>query len=267
MNLKQELKDKFPKWCQEDNICKINNMCLSDDLDSLFSCIILQRLFPHLKISGFYDFKTLYNTKELNKFDSNIFGVDMDLTKGRCWGNHVTLHNPKSANINTVLGIGEHNYYTKYCGSTLLTILSYYNCNLLETLSEEAKMVLLAVDSTFLGYWFNNGYYCKKYLELMEMKELLLVLGRHSKQEFEKLNSKYNLKSKIYIDQNGYLQTNIKLEELGELFNLSFILPKNKFSTYKEFKIVQSPCLKHNEGVVFSCARTYKNALRYSITM
>ncbi len=262
--MKQELKDKFPKWCQEDNIVKINNMCLSDDLDSLFSCIILQKLFPNTRINGFYDFKTLYNTKELNKFDGDIFGVDMDLTSGKCWGNHVTLHNSKSANINTVLGINQDNYYTKFCGSTLLTVLSYYNCQL-DTLTEEAKMILLTIDSTFLSYWFNNGYYCKKYLELMEMEELLEVLSRHSKSEFEALNSKYNLKSKIYIDQEGQLQTNIKLEELGELFNLSFLLPKNKFNPYYELQIVQSPYIKHSKEEIFSCARTYKNALRYSI--
>lgn len=258
--MKQELRNKFPEWCDDNSNY---SLMLSDDLDSLFSCIILNKLKGY-EIKFFYDFSKIYVGDNATK--GKIIAIDADLTTGRCWGNHVTINNPKSANINTVLGIGEHNYYTKYCGSTLLTILSYYNCTL-ETLSEEAKMVLLAIDSTFLSYWFNNGYYCKKYLKLMEMEELLEVLKRHSKQEFEELNSKYNLKSKIHIDQDGHLQTNIKLEELGELLNLSFILPLNTFNPYKEFKIVQSPYMKHNGGMVFSCARVYKNALRYSITM
>lgn len=260
--MQQEIKDKFPNWCQDTDTDY--NLVLSDDLDSLFSCIILNYIRRY-EIKYFYNFNSYYVADNAIKGEKCI-GVDADLiNEKRCWGNHVTLTN-NSANLNTIMNINQKNYIEKFCGSTLLTILSYYDCTDLSNLSEEAKMILLCIDSTFLGYWFKEGYYCKKYLKLLELDELIEVLERHTKQEFEDLNYKYNLKSKIYLGEDKQLHTRIKLDKLGELFpKLSFVLPKNKFIKKHDFKIVQSSYLQHTEDKIFSCARTYRNALRYSV--
>lgn len=260
-NMKKEIKEKFPKFLEEDYNY---NLCLSDDIDSFFSCIILNKLKGY-EIKWFYNFNSIYFSTDY-KEDTKCIAVDADLTNNRrCWGNHVTLENPNSANLNTIMGINCNNYTSKYCGSTLLEIISYYNINLSD-LSEEQKMVLLAIDSTYLGYWFKNGYYCKKYLKLMELDCLLEVLSRHTKQEFKELDDKYNLnKGKIYI-KDGQLKTNIELDKLGELFpKLSFNLPQNTYKKKRNFEIVQNTYQIHEKEQIFSCARTYKNALRYSI--
>ncbi|MGU9539173.1 hypothetical protein ACQX0N_09355 [Clostridium tepidum] len=259
--MKKDIKEKFPKWINEDYNY---NLCLSDDIDSFFSCLVLNKIKGY-KIGWFYNFKSIYRSVDIEK--NKIISVDMDLCNNRrCWGNHVTLKNPNSANLNAILEISRYNYTEKYCGSTLLTILSYYNVDISD-LSEKQKMALLAIDSTYLGYWFKDGYYCKKYLKLMELDCLLEVLERHTKQEFKDIDIKYNLnKGKIYINKDGQIKTNIKLDKLQELFpNLSFSLPKNKFKRKREFKIIENCFLKHDEKQIFSCARTYKNALRYSI--
>lgn len=259
--MKKEIKEKFPSWCNDTNTKY--NLMLSDDLDSLFSCIVLENLFGY-KIKYFYNFNMMYTTKDIEKQSS--IAVDVDLTYGRCWGNHVTLDNEYSANLNTIQGIGEYDYYyKKYFGSTLLTILSYYDVDL-SILTEEQKMVLLAIDSTYLGYKNPKYRHIAEYWikDVLEFNELYEVLKRHTQEEFKDIIKKYNLDSKIIVNHDGQLNTSIKLDKLKELFPyLPFSLPKNKFEVYRKFQVIQSNQVTHID--VFSCARTYKNAFRYSI--
>ncbi|OFI04968.1 hypothetical protein CLOACE_20390 [Clostridium acetireducens DSM 10703] len=260
--MKKEIKQKFPKFCQE-NLMKEENLCLSDDIDSLFSCIILQKLFPNLNIDVFYDFNNLYKTDaEVKK----CIGVDMDLVRGKCWGNHVTVNNPKSANLNTILKIGKSNYTEKFAGSTLLTILSYYNIDL-SNLTEKQLELLISIDVAFKQYYFNKDIFKKYYDEILEYPIFTKIVEKHDADYFYNIIKEYNLHEHIWVDiLDNTLRTRIKLDKLGELFpSLSFNLPKNQFKVHRSFKIVQSSYLKHDEDEIFSCARTYKNALRYSI--
>lgn len=48
--MKQEIKQKFPKWVDNN---KKYYMCLTDDLDSLMSCILLEQIKGY-EISHFY---------------------------------------------------------------------------------------------------------------------------------------------------------------------------------------------------------------------
>ena len=272
-DMQKEIKELFPEWTKKEEMENIQSLCLTDDIDSLFSSIVLKKIFPQLTIDAFYGFDCLFKTDTKIK---SIIGVDMELLNGKCWGNHVTLlsaedkKNKKCANLNTVINISRDNYYEKYCGSVLLQIISYYNLDITK-LTEEAKMILLCVDSTFLGYWFNNGYYCKKYLKILELDNLLEVLQKHSKADFELLNRKYNLKSKIYINNDGKLNTDIRLDKLKKLFpNLPFILPKKQFYFVKEYKnIGQATYRKTKKGLsnkkIFSLAVTNKNFVKYSV--
>lgn len=266
--MKEVIKNKFPKWCLSN---KKFNMCLTDDLDSLSSCILLNKIKGY-EITNFYSFNTLYDMENKTNTEK-LIGVDMDLAKYSCWGNHVTgINNDKSANLNVIENIGINNYYSKYCGSVLLQIISFYDVDI-SKLSDEAKMVLLCVDSTYLMYNFNVAN-CKKWLvDILELPELFKLCKEHTREDFKELQIKYKLKSKIIVNENGYLQTNINLQELSTLFNVSFFMPKNRFIENLSLKDVgintsQYPNFikkLNNEGKeVFSQAITNKNYIKLS---
>lgn len=79
--MKKEIKELFPDWTKKEEMENIQSLCLSDDLDSLFSCIVLKKIFPQLTIDAFYTFNTLLKT---NKSIESIVGIDMDLCNGKC---------------------------------------------------------------------------------------------------------------------------------------------------------------------------------------
>jgi len=219
--MKQEYREMFPSWVN-DKYTEYT-LCLSNDIDSLLSCIYLKQIKGY-KISHFYDFTGTYKRLDSKK----VIGVDISLHRGKCWDNHVTmLHkddycNPDSANLNNILGISRENYFNKYCGSTLLEILSYYDVDI-SNYSEEAKMILLAIDSTFKGYYSiyendnkaNRFYLC----DVLEFEELYNVLETHNQKDFIEIIKKYNLNSTISINQNGILETDINLAELSKVFS------------------------------------------------
>jgi hypothetical protein len=68
----QEYKSKFPKWCSDDTTPF--SCCLSDDLDSLLSCRLLEKIKGY-PINYFYDFTNLYQTENAN---GKALGVDID---------------------------------------------------------------------------------------------------------------------------------------------------------------------------------------------
>lgn len=264
----------FPRWTKSDEKYE---MCLTDDLDSLFGCIILQQIKGY-KISRFYSFNKLYNSKSYKETKMKVIGVDMDLVEYACWGNHVTgIKNPRSANLNVISRIDKYNYTEKYGGSTLLEIISYYDYDI-SKLSDEAKMVLLCIDSAYLGYFYNDinmrianhEYLCN----VLELEELYLIQKRHTREDFEAIKEKYKLDEKIYYNKNtGRLKTKIDLERLSLLFNLPFALPKDKF-VKKDDYIVDKVYVddydnfvyyKQKQGYkVFTQAQISKNLIKLS---
>lgn len=266
--------NKDISWVRTENMKKVDYLCLSDDIDSLFSCIILRDLFPNLSIGAFYNFDQLYS-KENAKFDKYVIGVDMDIIKGHAFGNHVTkiskkdTYNTKCFNLNNIYNISRENYYQKYCGSTLLTIISLYNVDI-NSLNDEAKIGLLAIDSTYMGYYFNNGYYCKKYLKELELDCLIDILEKYPKYKFQETIRKYNLTEKIYINKEGKLTTKIDLIGLSELFGLPFIMPKAKFnkccSYNSKVKNINYNITKNDlKEDIFSFVLSRKNLIKYSV--
>ncbi|OOO63999.1 hypothetical protein BS638_12430 [Clostridium tepidum] len=259
--MKKEIKEKFPReWIEEDYQY---NLCLSDDIDSFFSYLVLNKLKGY-KIGWFYNFNSIYFA-DTYKEDTKCIAVDADLTNNRrCWGNHVTLENPNSANLNTIMGIGQNNYTSKFAGSTLLTILSYYNVDLSD-LSEKQLELLISIDVAFKQYYFNKNLFKKYYNDILEYPMFVDIIEKHDKDYFYNIILEYKLNEHIYIKDNK-LHTNIELDKLGELFpKLSFNLPKNEFKKKRDFEIIQNTYQKHEQEEIFSCARTYKNKLRYSI--
>ena len=272
--LKVEYQEKFPKWWKE---TKYYDLVLSNDLDSLFSCEILREV-KGWQIQYFnHNFDSMGISEPSN---SEYIGVDLSLTHGKCFDNHVVMlnehddYNYKSINFNVADQISRENYFQKYCGSTLLMIWSLYDIPLPE--SEEGKMILLAIDSTFKGYYSpyaNDKNSNKKYLvDVMGLGELYEVLKRHKQQDFIKIMQKYNLNGKIDV-KNGYLNTDIDLPGLREVFDLPFLLPRNPFQLLYKFNNTGKGLPKNNYNYfrddisenMFSVALTRRDFINYSI--
>lgn len=232
--MESKIKEMFPEWCNDDIWDKDYELMLTDDLDSLVSCALLNKINAY-HINYFYDFETIYEIKES---DTPAIAIDCDLINGRCWSNHVTMLseddtvNSKSANLNNIFGISRDNYYKKFCGSTALQIWSYYNIPLPS--SEEGKMALLAIDGGYLGHYDSRFIEIhSRYLNMMGFDELIEVLKRHTKYEFYDIEKKYNMKRKIKLN-NGLLETDIDLAGLQGLFYLDLSLPEKPFYICKE---------------------------------
>ncbi|WP_031314119.1 hypothetical protein [Caldanaerobacter subterraneus] len=261
--MREDIKKLFPEWTNSDNYY---DLCLTDDIDSLLSCIFLKRIKGY-EINYFYDFTNIYST---NKATNQVIGVDTDLVKGKCWGNHVVIEkNKESANLNRVLNISSKNYTNKYAGSTLLTILSYYDVDI-SHLSEEALMILLCIDSAFLGFYDAKFKEVHKYYlgDILQFPELLEVEERHTKKEFEGIQKKYRLKEKIKINKEGMLYTDIALPELEAVLGIPIQLPDIKFYPRKTFQTDLTTQEYYttikNFVNIFSSAMIKKNSIKFS---
>lgn len=274
-SMRENYKKDFPEWVN-DNETKYD-LCLTNDIDSLLSCSILKYVKGY-DINLFYDFEGLYTIEETG---NQAIGVDMDITKGKAWGNHVIKlsphdsYNKEIANLNITENISRKNYTKKYCGSTLLTIMSYYDIPV-TNLSEEGKMLLLAIDSTYKPFYeprFKETG--KKWLiNVLEYKELYEVTQRHTQLEFEDIIRKYKLHKSINM-VNGRLETDIDLEGVSKALNgLKVELPNSEFtkrvgfnniyqdlSNDDRFYLTKSD-IKQN---IFSLAVTYRHGISYSV--
>lgn len=255
----QELKDKFPNWCKETD--SNYSLILSDDIDSLGSCYLQDHLFGR-NIEYFMDFnssyiqdgeeipcQTIYRTTDKTK--NNVIGIDIALNEDGCytWDNHVSKisneddYNSASANLNTIFGVNRFNYYQKkFSGSTLIQMLSYYNVDISEW-TEEMKMILCCIDGLYTAFdvWKKDFRPLqRKYLQLLEYDELIELMEYHcnknKKKDFEELKQKYKLDSKIVLNSGTHkLETDIKLNEISELFGINLNLPDTKFDKFKEY--------------------------------
>ena len=256
----KEYRELFPKGLEENR-----GLILSDDIDSLFSCYMLNKINGQ-EITHFYNFKELYKIN--NKAHKGVIGVDIDFIDHLCWGNHTTFNfNPKSANINNLLKIGLNKKYTdKFCISTLLTILGYYNYDI-SHLNDEQKAFLLCVDGSYLGYYFNKKLF-SQYIKNFNLDELLPLLEKHKKSDFQYIVNYYGMNGKINI-KDGSFKTNIELDRINKLFNIDIKLPtieelklKKKFKT-KYLGTWEYDNFKAN-NFIFSQAQVYKNRISLS---
>ena len=235
--MKQNLKQKLPQWHHD---LSNNKLILTDDIDSLLSCTILNKLF-NCDIAAFYDFNSLYyNQKPLKLPD--LIGVDMDAFGNlKCFGNHESYcyTNKNSVNLNNIFrNPDKYNYYDKYNLSTVLLIISVYNVNI-EILTDEQLLALMAIDSAFKGYYvskFKDIYL--KWLKRLDLKFLEeRILQKYDTDIFNKINEKYNLKGKILLNlETKKLETTINLEALSKLLQLNITLPDATFFKVKDFK-------------------------------
>lgn len=266
--MKQQLKTKYPQWVNENEYGKYN-LCMSDDLDSLLSCLFLQSLKGY-EVKHFYDFDSIYTAPTIKK---PTICVDIAVERGFTWDNHVVkisendIANPLSANINAINNINRSNYFTKYAGSTLLQILSYYDVPMPK--NKEALLILLDIDSSYKGNYSNDFKAVhRRYMEQLELHELIDVLDATSDvSTFYNVRRKYGLNGKITINENGNLITDINLAALQGLFDVDMKLSEEKFiKSYECGERGRFQSTGMDKPEVFSFALTSKNEFKYTKT-
>ena len=266
--MKKEIKDLLPQWYKDEH-----DMVLSNDIDSLASCAVLKKVNAW-DIKYFYDFEKVYCEYKYES-DKEKCWVDVAIKEGHAFDNHVSRltlmdeWNEDMINLNQACWITNECYEDKYAGSTLLEVWSLYDLPLPPT--EEGKMLLLAIDVAYKGFFANNFHDVQKYylVDLMGFNGLYDVLNRHSKGEFYGLISKYGLNEDIYY-KNGHLHTNLKLKEIGELLGLDLELPSEMYSIIEELDIIEETVEDYHttaddvDRELKTLALTYKNQMRYS---
>lgn len=276
----KEYKQQLPTWY---NSKEKYDLILTDDIDSLLSCAILKEI-KQWEIEQVLLFKADKNKVidylgKTSNATNEAVGVDLALQSGKCFDNHVTRIsssdelNNESINPNIFKNVTGKNYTSKYNLSTVLLLWSLYNLPMPKT--EEGKMILLAIDSSYISYYSSYSFFNqmnKYYLcDVLGLEELYECQKRHKEYEFTDIIRKYKLKSKIIV-KKGILQTDINLKEINcELFetNIYCELPEKRFHLDKIFQDIIIP-ITGNKNLIdiaenpFCAALTKKGFLCYS---
>lgn len=274
--MKEKYLEKVPTWYRD--FTKYD-VVLSDDIDGLVSTSAL-KFAKNWNVEYFYDFSTLYASNNVyfkeNKSATRVWAdVSIIVQDAMTFDNHVNrmslddYTNPNAINPNILSDITNKNYYDKYLGSTALVIWDLYKIPLPET--EEGKMLLLCIDTTFKGFYGKPQYQKanKHFLcDVLDMEELYEVLKRHTQKEFYQMIEKYELSRKIRVNSDGYLYTNLDLDLLTRLLGIPVELPQIKMNRYRSFENKFDGLFYKNsikaKGVA-TAALTGQNKLSYSV--
>ena len=276
--MKKEYLDKVPDWYKSnDNF----ELVLSDDIDSLVSTAVVQSEHPNWTIDYFYDFDNIYINENLyfreNKSTTRVW-CDVAIVKNEmAFDNHISRKdiedycNPLCINPNILADVTNYGYTNKYAGSTALLVWSLYNRPLPKT--EEGKMLLLAIDSTFKGFYSTKFRSRNKFFlcDLLGLQELYEVEQRHDIKEFYQIISKYGLSKKIrYNEENKSIETGLDLDLIGEVLGITLKLPKTtQFVHWRSFEQHQGnmcgvKSVKDLGKTLVTIAFTFQNVAKYS---
>lgn len=275
--MKETFLEKVPAWYRD---YKKYDVVLSDDIDGLVSTSAL-KFAKDWDVKYFYDFETLYIADGIyfkeDKSATRVWAdVSIVIKNEKTFDNHINrvnlkdYSNPNAINPNIITGITNENYYDKYLGSSALVIWSLYDIPLPET--EEGKMILLAIDTTFKGFYGKQQYKDRNkfYLcDLLGFQELYEVQKRHTSTEFYQLIGKYNLSVKTRLNGEGYLKTDLDLKFLSGMLGIPINISakhmtvwrclENKFSSFYGMKSIKD--IPHLVTIAF----TGQNKGAYSV--
>ena len=279
--MKSEIKELMPNWT---TIKQDRNITLTNDLDSLLSCALLKHVFGY-EINYFYSFNSI---SILNPNDTRkSIGVDLALTKGYTYCNHLTMldaasyKNPDSANINNALNISRSNYSEKFAMSTFIMLWSLLGLEK-ENLSDDLMKLLLTIDSGHKGYYNHDGEYrhiFMKQLDLLGMGNFTDVLEKTSNADMYSFQSDNNLDASIHMNKKGKLffvetgrsikwdKQEVDLQWLSELVGFPVELPTGDFSKIAKFNNREMDWHELSNKAIdssFSYAFVYKNKIKLS---
>lgn len=258
---------QLPKWVNEPQ--KYSG--ITHDVDALLSNAVLG-----YDVMAFCDFEGLYIREDCPVDWQELVWVDCETPHAKSISNHATLHTSELAvNLNIFdRERVERCYFNKYAGSTLLTVLAAKGCDISQC-NDEQMRVLLAVDSTFEGFYsrHDNDRRAHEYYvgEVLGYPELLELERRSTRQDFLNVIRKYNLKGKIWVNDDKDMKTNIRVRELGELFGVDLSPPNKKFylihryDVYRRFPLSEWREDKIKDTFIFTVARTGKEYVSFNV--
>lgn len=247
-------------------------LVLSDDIDSYLSCLFLRKKFG-IEIGGFYDFKNLYkNSKVATKGKQPIY-IDTDVCNGFAFGNHVTaFRNENCINFNNDIGRG--NYTSKFAGSTLITLLWFYDYDLKH--KDHDKIRFFTMIDSWQKQFFKFRKQWDRWVKELEIEYMTDIVGAKNEEWYEAKRDSCGLTGKIIIQDDGTLDyTTINFESIKKEFGIT--VPKLDLKFDKKigtFEIYNSNISRgisdeikqfYDNGKLFSNAMTYKTSLRYSV--
>ncbi|MSS43776.1 hypothetical protein FYJ27_08550 [Anaerosalibacter bizertensis] len=272
---------------------------MQDDIDSYLSSALLQK-YRGIRNVGIYDFSKLMLDKHTYINNKNkIVGVDVDFANYiniPSVSNHV-LKVREGQEVNS-LSVNNHityNYYDKSLFST--TLYLYYLLAIPLPKSELGKMILLAIDSTYLSwykytspynlainelsyYTIQNRKTLTGYLEQYGMTEMIDVLNRRTEKDFQKLQNILGIKRQIeviemlpgwchFVDEKKLYQSG-KWDKVLEILGLDRVefVPVYDKVVYAEAKQCSTNFFKENrlnDSRLLSYARTGKDKVKYSL--
>ena len=247
-------------------------LVLSDDIDSYLSCLFLRKKFG-IEIGGFYDFKNLYkNSKVATKGKQPIY-IDTDVCSGFAFGNHVTAFcNEDCINLNNNIGRG--NYTSKFAGSTLITLLWFYDYDLKH--KDHDKIRFYTMIDSWQKQFFKFRKQWDRWVEDLEIGYMTEIVGAKDEEWYETKRDLCGLTGKIVIQDDGTLDyTTINFEGIKKEFGITVRKLDLKFDKkIGTFEIYNSNISRgisdeikqfYDNGKLFSNAMTYKTSLRYSV--
>lgn len=281
--MKVQYKERLPQWYKD---TKQYDLILTDDIDSLMSCAILS-LIKGWEIKYCMLFKAdkneLYDYMGITSNATNeTVGVDLALQNGKSFDNHLSRLdeldpvNDECINLNFIKDVTRKNYFKKYNLSTVLLLWGLYDLPIPE--SEEGKMILLTIDSSYYSHFsryqndreMNKFYMC----DVLGLDELYECQLRHKQYEFKDIEKKFKLNKKITVKSKGILSTDIDLLginlEIGLDTKVWCVLPEEPFSLHKKFRDIQVPITRRTTKLSditenpYSVALTNRNFLCYS---
>lgn len=247
----------MPNWCTD--VETKFQLLMSDDIDALM-CYMFQKTKFNRECEYFIDMssnkakasrdwswkrdgvQTLYATSEATGVNKDLLALDVSINPNtKSWDNHVvqigegeTNYNKLSANLNIAMNIGKKNYTDKAIVSSFITMLSYYNHDMSEY-DRDTLSLLCAIDGTyqpFLKGFIRQG---TKNLELLGF-EFLIPFIKENMSYIQEIDKKYLKDKHIWVNKDGYLETNLNLDTISDLFNYPIELPKKQFAKCGEFK-------------------------------
>ena len=257
------------------------DLVLSDDLDSLTTVAVVQSVHPNWNVEYFYDFDNIYVSPDVyfkeNKSHTRVWCDVAFCRNEMAFDNHISRKdiddhvNPRCINPNLLADVSNYGYTNKYAGSTALLVWSLYNIPLPTT--EEGKMILLCIDSTFKGFYSskfkerNRFFLC----DVLDLPELYEVEKRHDIKEFNQLMNKYGLSQKIrYNSETKQIETKLDVAKISEMLGIELSLPTSSYDHWRSFEqrtvnMSGIPSIKKLDKYLMTLAFTYQNVAKYSV--
>lgn len=292
--MKEEYRNKIEKENSWIDSKDEYGLILTDDLDSLLGCAILKQV-KGWNVEQVMLFKASPKKRldYLGHTENNIhevIGVDLALTHGKCFDNHLTAFsygqksNPEAVNLNNLCNICRNSYKYKYNTSTAILLWSLYDLPK-ENLSDEMMMLLLSIDGTQDAYYLHHGDFraiVRKWLvDVLDLPQFYDCFERHTYSEFTDIRKKYmfdptNTGHGKIVMEHGLLDTAIDIEAINDLFawecDVQIELPTEKFykkAVFKDLiKDIRTQYPQRIESItdkeVYSYALTKKGLVNYS---